>query len=225
MRLKKLKRERAVDAVYHALREAILGSLMHPGERLCAQDLAGKLGVSMTPVRHALQWLATEGLVQVKPRSGTFVASLDGRDLEETFEIRRALECLAGERAVERVTAEHIQGLKQRLKALRKAVRSEEDRRNHERENSEFHRLIIEISGNRRLAEMYDALNAHIKIARLHRREPDWPSRLARERVEHERIVASLAARDGDALVKTLREHIDRAREALGGGIGPREAR
>jgi DNA-binding GntR family transcriptional regulator len=83
MELAKIQRERAVDAVYHALRQAIVSSLMKPGERLNVEELAGKLGVSLTPVRSAIQQLATEGLVEIHPRSGTFVASLSAQDVED----------------------------------------------------------------------------------------------------------------------------------------------
>src|SRR5215210_3431527 len=61
--LVKLQRQRAVDAVYEALRSAIIDSLLRPGERLNVEELATKLGVSLTPVRSAIQQLATEGLV------------------------------------------------------------------------------------------------------------------------------------------------------------------
>src|SRR5207237_6695976 len=104
MELTKIHRERAVDAVYQALRQAIVSSLMKPGERLNVDELAAKLGVSLTPVRSAIQQLATEGLVDILPRSGTFVASLSIQDVEETFDIRCALEQLAGEKACRNVT-------------------------------------------------------------------------------------------------------------------------
>jgi DNA-binding GntR family transcriptional regulator len=53
--LAKLQRERAVDSVYQQLRQAIIGSLFKPGERLKVDELATKLGVSLTPVRSAVQ--------------------------------------------------------------------------------------------------------------------------------------------------------------------------
>ena len=64
MELVKLERQRAVDAVYAALREGILNSLFQPGERLHVDALSIKLGVSLTPVRNAIQQLASEGLVR-----------------------------------------------------------------------------------------------------------------------------------------------------------------
>src|SRR3954463_778410 len=120
MELAKLQRERAVDAVYEALRQAIVSCLMKPGERLNVEELAAKLGVSLTPVRGAIQQLATEGLVDIRPRSGTFVASLTPQDVDETFKIRCALECLAGEEAIKKFTDRDVRRLKELLRALRK---------------------------------------------------------------------------------------------------------
>src|SRR5271167_5115140 len=94
MELVKLERQRAVDAVYEVLRQAIVTYTLKPGERMNIDDLAQKLGVSLTPVRSAIQKLSTEGLVEIRSRSGTFVASLTAQDVEETFRIRCALECL-----------------------------------------------------------------------------------------------------------------------------------
>lgn len=219
MELSKLQRERAVDAVYNALRQGILSHLFKPGERLDVNDLAAKLGVSFTPVRHAIQRLAAEGLIEVRPRSGTFVASLSARDVEETFEIRSALECLAAEKAVGNVTARDIQRLRDLLKAMRRPVRTDEDAKAHERANSELHRVIVNASGNRRLAEVYESLNAHITIARIHSAGSDWKRRLRREQVEHEEIVAALERGQTDLLVKALRKHIYRAKDALVRGL------
>ncbi len=157
-----------MDAVYQALRQAIVGCLIKPGERLNVYELAEKLGVSLTPVRSAIQQLASEGLVEIRPRSGTFAASVTPRDVEETFKIRCALECLAGEEAIGSITAQQINRLKELLKALRKTMRTDTDRQNYERDHAELHQIIIQASGNRRLQDMYDALNAHLKIVRIH---------------------------------------------------------
>ena len=88
MEFTKLQRQRAADEVYQALRQAIVNYQIKPGERLDVEDLSAKFGVSLTPVRGALQQLATEGLVEIRPRSGTFVASLTAQDVEETFQLR-----------------------------------------------------------------------------------------------------------------------------------------
>lgn len=223
MQLTRLERQRAVDAVYEALRQAIVTSVMKPGERLNVEDLANQLGVSLTPVRGAIQQLASEGLVEIRPRSGTFIASLSPQDVEETFQIRAALECLAGELALENITAQERRRLKELLRSLRKPVRTDEDRKAHERDNLELHRIIIRGSGNRRLQEMYEELDAHIKIARIHAGESDWRSRLQEEQAEHEAIVDAIDGRDAAALTAALRHHIYRAKEALVGALRYRD--
>jgi DNA-binding transcriptional regulator YhcF (GntR family) len=80
MEFTKLQRQRAADEVYQALRQALVGYHIKPGERLDVEDLSAKFGVSLTPVRGALQQLATEGLVEIRARGGTFVASLTAQE-------------------------------------------------------------------------------------------------------------------------------------------------
>jgi len=132
----KLRRERTVDAVYEALTQAILEYAIKPDERLNIEELADKLGVSLTPVRSAMQRLATEGLVEIRPRSGRFVASLTAQDVEETPKIRCALECLAAEDAARNLSAQDIRHLRERLRSLHKQLRNAEDRKEHERDKA-----------------------------------------------------------------------------------------
>jgi GntR family transcriptional regulator, rspAB operon transcriptional repressor len=212
--LAKIEQRRAVDEVYERLRDAILTKQFSPGQRLDVDAIAHQLGVSLTPVRSAIELLASDGLVDVQPRSGTFVTTLTARDVEETMDIRCALECLAAEKAVERLTADDIENARRLLKILAKPIHDEQDSRNHESANSQLHNLLIEASGNRILSEMYRKLNAHLTIARLHSRTPDWRERTRQEQIEHEEMVDAMERRDPAALVDTLRRHILRA-EAL----------
>jgi DNA-binding GntR family transcriptional regulator len=204
-----------VDAVYEALREGILSHLFKPAERLHVDVLSEKLGVSLTPVRNAIQQLAAEGLVEIRPRSGTFVANLSVQDVEETFEIRSALECLAAEKAAVLIEPAELGRLRQLLASMNQPIRNAEGRKAHESDNSEFHRIIIQASRNRRLQEIYESLNAHLKIARIHGSEESWRNRLEEEQAEHVQMVAALENRDVDRVVTTLRKHIYRAKDAL----------
>lgn len=215
MELTPLSRKRATDEVYEAMRQAILSRTFLPGERLNVEEIAAKLGVSLTPIRHALQQLATEGLVEIQPRSGTYVANLSPRDVEETFDIRCALECLAAEKAAERGGHDLVRRLRGLLAELARPLATAEDRQHHEQANVEFHRAIVGAAGSRKLAEMYESLNAHLQIARVHRADDDWQGRLAVEQREHEAIVAALEARDIPTLTAAVRTHILRARDAL----------
>lgn len=213
--LPRLQRERAVDAAYAALRQAILSSALKPGQRLHIDQLATQLGVSLTPVRGAIQRLATEGLIDIRPRSGTFVASLSLQDIEETFQIRAALEGLAAELAAPRITSTDLQRLRSLHRAMKKPLRLQSDRDAHDLLNSEFHQLILAASGNRRLQEMYSALHAHIQIVRIHAADTAWSARRRRQAAEHEAILKALEARDPRAASEALRRHITRAKDAL----------
>ena len=220
MELTKLHRERAVDAVYQALRQAIISNGLKPGERLNVDDLARRLGVSLTPIRGAVQQLATEGLVEIRPRSGTFVASLNAKDVEETFRIRCALECLAAEDAITRMSAAEIRRMRDQLKHLRRVPKSTEECEAHERHRADLHQVILTAAGNRRLQEIYDALNAHIKIARLTIISlADLGSRIHQEYLNHEAIVDAFEARDLERACKALRNQMNHVKTALMAGL------
>jgi DNA-binding GntR family transcriptional regulator len=216
MALAPLRKKRATDEVYDSIRAAILTRHFEPGERLLADELCEQLGVSLTPVRHALQQLAVEGLVEIHPRSGTYVASISAEDLRETFEIRLALELLAAKRAIQRWTPEASENFQKLLKALARPVRTAEAMRQHEALNLEFHFALIDLAASRKLRELYTGLNAHIQIARIHGTESaGMQSRLDQEQQEHEAIVAALEAQSLPRLEDALRAHILRAQDSL----------
>lgn len=210
---------RASDSVFQILREGILAQTFQPGERLNVHDLAARLGVSLTPVKDAINRLAAEGLIEVKPRSGTFVAAISPDDVIETFEIRAALECLAAERMLAKLTDADVERFRKLTADLEKTVTTEKQRTFHEAKNIEFHALIVELSGNRKLIEMYHSLHAHIQIARIHDTRREWTARMEQERKEHREIFSAIKARDAKRLVSTLNAHINRAARALVGDL------
>jgi DNA-binding GntR family transcriptional regulator len=223
MALTPLRKKRATDEVYESLRAAILTRLFVPGQRLLSDELARELGVSLTPVRHALNQLAVEGLIEVHPRSGTYVASMSAEEVAETFEIRAALEALAAARAVKRVSETDLEQFEGLLKRLAVPVRTEEDRKRHESANLDFHRKLFEIAGSKRLLEMYESLHAHIQIARIHAQEGSniaaLRPRFSQEQQEHEAIVKALRQKSAAKLEAALREHISRAEASLLGAL------
>jgi DNA-binding GntR family transcriptional regulator len=213
--LPRLDRVRASDSVFEVLRDGILTRVFRPGNRLDVKAVANQLGVSPTPVKDAIHRLAAEGLIDVRPRSGTYVAELSPRAVAETFEIRRALECLAAETLVGRLTPALLKRFTRLVDDLERPVANEAARREHERKNGELHLLIVEACGNKRLLELYRHLNAHLTIARIHLRRRPGAGRLGDERREHRAILEALAARDADRLVEALGQHIRRAGHVL----------
>jgi DNA-binding GntR family transcriptional regulator len=212
VKLTKLKLERASDGVFNILRECILDQTFLPGQRLDVKMLAEKLDVSLTPVKDAITRLMVEGLIELRPRSGTYVSQLSPEDVEETLAIRRALECLAAESVAKNLTDKDLAWFEESVVQLE---RSEKDRQLHEKQNSEFHLRLVELSRNKKLIETYRSLNAYIKVARVHHANSSWRDRVVEEREEHRKVVEALRARNSSALRRALNEHILRASAAL----------
>ncbi|MFN9741997.1 MAG: GntR family transcriptional regulator [Acidobacteriota bacterium] len=202
---------RISDQVYEYLRGEITTGRLVPGERLDLDQLVERLKVSKMPIKEALGRLATEGLVDIQSRRGTYVGRVDARDLEETFEVRRVLEMLAGELAVKRVRESDLA----RLRELIVRMEGSSEVAAHVELNFQFHGLIVELSDNRKLIEMYERLSVPIQVAGIHYRSEGWLERLAQEQQEHRAIVAALASRDDEAVTRAISAHIKRGRRSL----------
>jgi DNA-binding GntR family transcriptional regulator len=202
------------EQVYDYLRSAIMTGRFAPGERLNLDELVEQLRVSKMPVKEAVSRLAAEGLIDVQARRGTYISRVDARDLAETFEVRRALEVLAGELAVERVTKGDIVKLRGLITEMEKAA-GRQDFREHLEKNFQFHELIIGLSGNSKLLEIYRRLRAPIHIAGVHSRSVNWLARVDQEQREHRAIVRALEVRDPEAVAKAMNEHLKRAKVSL----------
>jgi DNA-binding GntR family transcriptional regulator len=96
------------DGVYRALRQAIGRLELVPGERLRLEELAARFDVSLTPVRHALRRLESEGLVVSRRRRGSQVAPLSVEELEEIQALRLGLETFLARRGAEAITDEAL---------------------------------------------------------------------------------------------------------------------
>jgi DNA-binding GntR family transcriptional regulator len=199
------------EQIYDYLRGEILTGRFAPGDRLDLGELVGRLKVSKMPVKEAIGRLAAEGLLDVQAQRGTFVSRVDPRDLAETFEVRRALEMLAGELAARRVRKSDTE----RLRALIAEMEKSDEVARHLALNFEFHTLIVELSDNRKLIETYHRLRVPIQVAGIHYRSENWVERLAQEQKEHRAIVRALEQKDAEAVSRAISEHIKRGSASL----------
>src|SRR5215218_8543921 len=99
-----LERSAAADAVYDALREAIVAKRLSPGDRLAEEQLAKQFGVSRTPVREALLRLEAEQFAARVARRGLVVRPIPEREVLEVYAVRAALDGLAASLAAEQAT-------------------------------------------------------------------------------------------------------------------------
>lgn len=206
-----LNRTTLSDQIYDYLRGEILTGRFMPGERLDLGELVGKLKVSKMPIKEAVGRLAAEGLLDVQAQRGTFVSRVDPRDLAETFEVRRALEMLAGELAAARVRQADLE----QLRALIVTMEQSSEVGQHLALNFEFHGLIVELSGNRKLIETYHRLRVPIQVAGIHYRSEHWVERIVQEQQEHRAIVQALEQQDAEAVSRAICEHIKRGSASL----------
>ncbi len=217
--LSAIKTERVTDTVYQVLREGIVNRTFAPGSKLNVDEIARRLDVSRTPVHEALAVLATDGLVDVQPRRGTFVAAFTLDDYAETLDVRRALETLACETACVRVTEDDLADLRRLMGEMERSVAENDDAavaaRTHDAKNSLFHHRLVQLSGNRRLIAIYDDLRAHLRIARAHLNATTWLLRVPIEAAEHVAILEALAARDVTAMQRALDAHLRRSATSL----------
>ncbi|MGX8012460.1 GntR family transcriptional regulator [Mesorhizobium sp. ORM8.1] len=132
--------------IYERLRRAITTLAMLPSEALSEQDLAQQLGVSRTPVREALIRLADEGLIDILPQRGSFVAPIRLSDVEEAQFIREALEVSVVQKLAGHGSSDFIAAAKANLAQQAKAV-AEGDRELFLELDEAFHRSLCEEVG------------------------------------------------------------------------------
>jgi DNA-binding GntR family transcriptional regulator len=203
----------------------ILNKRLESGKRLLIKQLSNMISVSESPVREALNQLCSEGLVTMVPHSGAFVSILNDNDMREIFQIRNELEVFATSLAVPNIDSKAIKALEVLLKRMTKAA-SAKDHQSYRKLNTEFHRLIYNVSGNRRLCEMIfrlrgDADRGQVVFALI-------GDRMARSLEEHREIYSALKRGTVEGAISAMRIHRQSATsqvlEALESNIG-REGR
>ena len=180
------------EQVYRAVRAKVMDGGLAPGTFLREKDLES-MGVSRTPIREALGRLASEGFLERLPHRGFRVPEESLGNLLELYPIVASLELLAGRLALERFTPADIGRLKEMNHQLAEA-RDRDDVRAMLDFNTEFHRLISERGGNRRLALLLDDLRS--QLTRLELWYYSGRERTQRSIREHEEIIAAIESGD-----------------------------
>lgn len=196
----------SVDYVYKELRRMIMNKEFKPGQRLPELSLAEQLNVSRTPVREALRRLASEGLVVIIPNEGARLANPSRKEIEDTFEIRAYLECLAIEKAVPCIRPLQICMLEEEIEK-EENIFPEKDLEKYLEVNNAFHKIIAEASGNIVLYELIDnILSRSFVYLVLFGSFFDLEDNPSLD--EHREIVKALKERDAKKAVELMRSHV-----------------
>ena len=202
--------------VYEILKEGIFSKQFSPGERLRLAEIEKQMNVSRTPLKDALNRLAVEGLVEIKPSRGTFVSDPSPAEIAEMFDVRRVLEVYAVELLAERMTQSQLQRLRDRVKELRSLTGVEDWSQIYQEYvalDHELHRLLMEFAGNKPLKELWEQVNMHVQMARVGYGEAERELNLTQE--EHEELLGAFEARDAAALQQVMSHHLERAKQSL----------
>jgi DNA-binding GntR family transcriptional regulator len=192
--------------VYLSLRQRIVEMDMLPGERIVERDIAEELGISRTPVHEAVLRLADEGLVEVIPRSGTFVARIPLDALEEAMLVRGALEVAIIEKAAARSTPEGVARLRAILGQQAAAVAANDLGAFH-RSDEMFHAALAELSGYPGVWPII--LQAKTQVDRYRQLTLPLEGRMSGVLEEHQEVVAAIESGDPARAVQAMREHLD----------------
>lgn len=193
------------ERTHERLRSALLTGEFEQGERLEPQRLADMAGVSLQPVKYSLNRLQLEGLIEIKPRSGTFVRVIDIRESIQLLKVRLMMEVFAIEEATEldpESQAIMISAIEHMEEIVRKnpfewLAYNEHDMR--------FHRTLVRLSCNDVLYRQYSGLYFHYATGRF------WVNRelkTKRDHAAHGEILAALQNKQWQRARTIVKGHI-----------------
>ncbi|MGF6174954.1 DNA-binding GntR family transcriptional regulator [Ensifer sp. 4252] len=207
-----IRRTALHDTLVSHLRDMIIEGDLSPGTRLHEGQLGEQLGVSRTPLREAIKYLASEGLVELVPSRGAVVKRFSAKDVHDMLTVLQTLEELAGKLACEAASDAGIA----EVRALHdEMVRRYKvgDRLQYYKLNQQIHSAIVQLAENAALADMHSVLQTRLKRIRFigHEGPEKWAAAVA----EHDEMIVALEARDKAKLSEVLGRHLMNAWERV----------
>lgn len=198
------------DIAVQMLRERILSGRITPGTHVNEVALAEELRISRQPLREALRSLNAEGLVEIIPGRGAYVARFDLKSILQLGDIRLALEGATARLAAERADEEDIGRLTAVLEEIAAELRAGDDRYPR---HLDFHAVLARATGNPRLAQAVGDVDTKLQLARA--RSGNDPTRARQALGEHRVICDAVVRRDPDTAEAAMRTHIQAGMRAI----------
>jgi DNA-binding GntR family transcriptional regulator len=199
------------DRAYLAIRGLIVSLELAPGDPIREPDLTAQLGIGRTPVREALRRLALERLVEVYPRRGMFVTTVDVRDLARLCEVRAVLEPEAARLAAERATRPDLEEINALIEELL------DPRRRDDRAlidlDERIHRTIYRTSHNQLLEETLEWYYTH--ALRIWMLALDRTRTLQSAVLEHHDLLDAIARGNGERAGQLMRAHVEHFEQSM----------
>jgi DNA-binding GntR family transcriptional regulator len=197
-----LPRANLNEQVYETLRYRLLKREPGAGAKLSLHELATELGVSRSPVHHALTRLVSEGLLTVQARRGYYVTPVTHEAVVEGYDVRLALELHAAEAAIGRLDAPQLRRFRHLSQATELAISHEE----WDTANAAFHEFQIDLAGNALLSRFYRELTVNLMMQVIRGGRLEGGEYLV---TEHGAIVDAFEQADLDAARRAIRAHIE----------------
>lgn len=195
------------EQVYEALRRRLLQREFRPGGKLSLHELASELGVSRSPVHHALTRLVEDGLLTVKARRGYYVTPITARALTDAYDVRLALELQAAENVVGRAEEDELAELGRLCDETASTLdgRRLADPDGFDRTNAAFHEYVVDLAGNSLMSKVYRELPVNLLVQAIRSAHAEVGADLEGE---HRAIVEAYGAGDLEAARSAIRAHI-----------------
>jgi GntR family transcriptional regulator, rspAB operon transcriptional repressor len=197
-----LPRSNLNQQVYETLRGRLLRRDPGAGAKLSLHELAAELGVSRSPVHHALTRLVSEGLLTVQARRGYYVTPVTHDAVVEGYDVRLALELHAAEASVGRLDSTQLGRFRRLSEATEIAISHEE----WDTANAAFHEFQIDVAGNALLSHFYRELTVNLMMQVIRGGRLEGGEYLV---TEHRAIVDGFESADLAAVRTAIRTHIE----------------
>ena len=199
------------EDIFDVLHEKIISGTYKPGDWLRQDDIATQLGVSMTPVREALDLLVSAGLAERVPYRGVRVREMSTKDVAKAYGLRLFLEAIIAQEAAKNITQDQVAGLERTLEEMKKH-QSLKDVSTERKSSREFHSAIAEATKNDLLVKLYEVVSNAFPDWLLYEALFRYPEILEDSMLstyrEHVAIVNALKKGDADQAVQVSIEHV-----------------
>ena len=194
------------DEIVTRVRDMIIEGTLAPGARIHEGQLGQALGVSRTPLREALKFLASEGLIELVASRGAVVRKFTPKDVRDMLDVLAVLEAFAGRLACRNATAAEIAEVR-RLHDRMTEHYHVRDRLEYFKLNQQIHSSFLRLSGNPALEAAHASIQSRLKRIRyIGNQEPQqWQDAMT----EHQAMIRALETRDGEALARVVTRHMD----------------
>lgn len=197
------------DEIVDILRDRILQGEYVIGEKIIENQIAMEFKVSRTPIRDAFKQLEIEGLIDYIPNRGSFAKGFTKQDMEDIYAVRKALEQLAVEWAIERINEKEIGQLQQQIELMEFYTRRKECEKVMEI-NVAFHEIIYHATRSRFLAHILKSYQQYVQQAR--RATISDEENLEVVAIEHKEILKAIKAKDVESAKDKIARHLDNSK-------------